>query len=78
MNHVRKTVLTTSRAEGNEHTKEIATVMTHSLKIANTHYDIFEQEKASVVGAREIQSLFRGMSYSFSAILICIQLCKKQ
>ena len=35
MKHVRKTVSTTSLAEGNEHTKEIATVMAHSLKKAN-------------------------------------------
>ena len=59
VNHIRKSVSTAARAEGSLHTKEIAILMAHSMKTANTHYDIYEKEMAQAVGAKEIQTLFR-------------------
>ncbi|XP_066912430.1 uncharacterized protein [Clytia hemisphaerica] len=60
MNHIRQTASTRSREENNPHTKEIAILMAHSKKTADMHYDIYEKEKASLVGAREIENIFRG------------------
>ena len=60
VNHIRKSVSTAARASGNAFTKEIALAMSHSLKTANTHYDIFEMEQSTIVGARQIQMLLRG------------------
>jgi len=61
INHIKKSVSTPARAEGNKFTKEIATIVVHSEKTANIHYDIFEQDHASTIGAQQIQSLFRGI-----------------
>jgi len=55
MNHIRKSVSTAARKQKNSYTKEIAITMAHSEKTASTHYDIYEQEKASAKGAEEIQ-----------------------
>jgi len=58
LNHIRKSVSTMARAETNPALKEIATTMSHNLKTANCHYDIFEQEKSSVEGAKQIRNYF--------------------
>ena len=60
MNHVRKTISTRSRQEKNPYLKEISTLMAHSEKTANTHYDIYERGKACSIGAQEVEHLFRG------------------
>uniref|UniRef100_A0A7M5V6H3 Uncharacterized protein n=2 Tax=Clytia hemisphaerica TaxID=252671 RepID=A0A7M5V6H3_9CNID len=60
INHIRKSASTLSRKERNPHLKEIATLMAHSEKTANMHYDMFDRDNACTVGARQIEKLFRG------------------